>query len=65
MIWFRRLSWLVMWSGLITAVIQHQDVLAGVGGLSVRIFTGALIAVALGLIGLYLTRRPDDNGFGF
>ena len=65
MIWFRRLSWVVMWAGLITAVLQHQDVLAGVNGLSVRIFTGAMIAVALGLLGLYLTRRPGDSGFGF
>ena len=65
MIWFRRLSWVVMWAGLITAVLQHQDVLAGVNGLSARIFTGAMIAVALGLLGLYLTRRPGDSGFGF
>ena len=65
MIWLRRLSWCVMWAGLVIAVINHQDVLAGVGGLSVRVFTGAVIAIAIGLLGLYLTRRPDDNGFGF
>ena len=65
MIWFRRLSCVVIWAVLITAVLQHQDVLAGVNGLSVRIFTGAMIAVALGLLGLYLTRRPGDSGFGF
>lgn len=65
MIWFRRLSWAVMWAGLVTAVFQRQDVLAGVNDLFVRIFTAASIAVALGLLGLYLTLRSEDDGFGF
>lgn len=65
MIWLRRLSWCVMWAGLIIAVINHQDVLAGDDGSSVEVFTGAVIAIALGLLGVYLTRSPDDNRFGF
>lgn len=54
-----------MWTGLVVAVINHQDVLAGIDGTSVRIFAGGLIAVAIGLLGIYLTRRPGDSGFGF
>ena len=54
-----------MWAGLLIAVFNHQDVLAGMGGLSARVFTGAVIAIAIGLLGIYITRRPGDNGFGF
>ncbi|MEM8975429.1 MAG: hypothetical protein AAGD43_25485 [Pseudomonadota bacterium] len=65
MIWLRRLSWCVMWAGLLIAVLNHQDVLAGMGGLSTRVFTGAVLAIAIGLLGIYITRRPGDSGFGF
>lgn len=65
MTWLRRLSWIVVGGGLVIAVMHHQDVLAGVGGLSLQMFTGAVIAIAIGLLGLYATRRPGDDGFGF
>ena len=54
-----------MWAGLVIAVINHQDVLAGTNELSVKVFAGALVAIAVGLLGLYCTRRPGDGGFGF
>ncbi|MEM6496666.1 MAG: hypothetical protein AAGB04_09985 [Pseudomonadota bacterium] len=65
MTWLRRLSWCVMWAGLLIAVLYHRDVLAGTGGLSASVFTGSVIAIAIGLLGIYLTRRPGDSGFGF
>ena len=65
MIWLRRISWGVMWIGPLIAVIKHQDVLAGTDDASVKVFAGGLIAIAISLLGIYSTRRPGDDGFGF
>ena len=61
----RRVSWVLMWCGLIVAVVTHQDMLGRPDIDIQRIFIGAVVAVAIGLIGIYLTRRPGDGGFGF
>lgn len=63
--WLRSASWLLLWGGLIVAVILHQDMLQGPDGATVTMFTGAVIVIAIGLCGLYITRRPGDGGFGF
>ena len=65
MTWVRRASWLLMWAGLIVAVIYHQEMLGRPDVDVQRIFAGAVVAIAIGLIGVYLTRRPGDGGFGF
>ena len=65
MIWLRRLSWCVMWTGLVVAVVNHRDVLVGSDAASVELFVAALIAIAIGLFGIYFTRQPGDSGFGF
>ena len=61
----RRVSWAVMWCGLIVAVVTHQDMLGTPDAVVQRIFISAVVAVALGLLGIYLTRRSGDGGFGF
>ena len=61
----RRVSWGVMWCGLIVAVVTHQDMLGTPDIFVQRIFIGAVIAIAIGLIGIYFTRRSGDGGFGF